>query len=136
MMGGDLDGAPIRWSEWCYESWKLQYGIKPPWGGPEFAQLATARKRFESEELARAAWRAFLESGDPFYAGKEPKMFLSSLSRWIVKVPAKRKKPEQVEGEAIVARQRIMREVYQDASIPEAEKRNEYARRARELSNE
>jgi hypothetical protein len=56
--------------------------------------LAAALKISESEQIARAAWRAYLASTDPFYTGHSPRKFLQSIDRWTVVVIPPPKAPK------------------------------------------
>jgi len=132
MIHGDETAVPFK--DWAFEEWRTKYGVKPPWGKREYTNLAAARSRFDTEELARAAWSTYLKNSEPFYEGHGPGKFLYDLGKWTAKVPKRPQK--QVEGEAVVRAQRMAKiyaEVERDASIPEAEKKNEASRRWKEL---
>ncbi len=134
MIHGDSNGVPFH--VFCHDEWRDKHGDKPPWLAKDYTQLATALKALGGEEKARAAWRMFLASTDPFYEGHPPGKFLASMSRWV----AKAKPQRQVEGEAVSAalkRAGLMAKIYaevdRDPSIHEAEKKNEASRRCREI---
>ncbi len=84
MIGGDPNGVPFH--QFCHQEWRDKYGIKPPWLVKDYASLARALKVSASEEIARAAWRAYLASTDPFYQGHSPTKFVHSIDRWMVRV--------------------------------------------------
>ena len=131
MLGGDQNGLAFR--DWAFICWRDRYGTKAPWLPKDFVILARALAAFEDEATARAAWTAFLDSQDPFYAGHEPGKFLVSLSRWGAKAkPRPSRKPSE-DDVRTVALIRIHREVSQDPNIPESGKRDECSRRYREI---
>ena len=132
MIGGDSNGVPFH--TFCFEEWKSKYGTKPPWLKVDYIELAKARTTFESEDIARAAWQKFLASDDPFYAGHEPRKFLSSLGRWVPKQRLRRDKmrDDGPWAERTAALVELHRQVNADDSIPEAGKRDEVSRRFRE----
>jgi len=126
MLGGDPNGLPFK--DWAFETWREKYGTKPPWIPKDYAMLANALKAYGGEEYARAAWRAFLASEEPFYAGHEPRKFLASMGRW--SQPAKPQK--QVGKDIYSERLKIMQAVDRDPQFTtEQQRRDEYARRAR-----
>jgi len=127
MIGGDSTGVPYH--VFCHDEWRDKYGIRPPWGNKEFAQLAQAYKRFENDGVARSTWKLYLASGDEFYQGHEPGKFLASLSRWIVKAP-KPKKAASFPGAArAAAMAKVVREVHADPAIPGPMKQDEMKKR-------
>lgn len=133
MIHGDENG--VRWKDWVWEEWKAKYGTSPPWGKKEFSQLADARQRLDTEELARDAWRLFLASTDPFYEGHEPGKFLSSLTRWTgkaAKTPPRRHNSFPGAARA-AAMARIVAEVSKDDTIPVEQKRAEMSKRWKEI---
>ena len=129
MIHGDENGVPFH--VWAFEEWRGKYNIKPPWGRVEYMKLATALKRFDEQEHARAAWLAFLADDDPFNQGHSPGLFLATLSKWTVKgIKAQPKKAETFPGAERAAEMvRIRMEVERDATIPESGKRDEMSRR-------
>jgi hypothetical protein len=127
MNGGDSNGWPFK--DWAFEQWRAKYGTKPPWGKVDFIKLSTARERFDTEDLARAAWDAYLASTDEFYAGHDPGHFLSSLSRWVAKAPKAPVRHSDADEARYAEMRRILREVERDPSIPEDKKRVEAAKR-------
>lgn len=132
-MGGDPNGVPFH--VFAFEEWRAKYGTKPPWGKREFTNLAAARSRFDTEDLARAAWTVYLKNTDTFFEGHGPSKFLMELGKWVAKAPKAQPK-KQADGEA-VARSRRMAKIYaeveRDSAIPDSEKKNEASRRCREL---
>ena len=135
MLGGDENG--VLFKDWAWEEWKAKYGTSPPWSKKEFAQLADARHRIDTEQVAREAWTKFLASTDEFYAGHEPGKFLYSLSRWVAGVAAKRPRRDKMQEDGPWADRtaclvELYRKVNADDSISEAKKRDEVSRRFRE----
>ena len=134
VMGGDPNG--VLFKDWAWEEWRTKYGVKPPWGAREFTNLAAARSRFDDEALARAAWTVYLANTEPFYEGHGPGKFLFELGKWIAKAPrpAVAKKPETYPGAERAAKMvAILKEVEADDTIPATMKRDEMARRWRQL---
>ena len=133
-MGGDSNGVPFH--TFCWEEWKAKYGTSPPWGTREFVNLVEARKRIDTEQVARDAWTKYLASTDEFYAGHEPGKFLSSLSRWVAKsVPRQRRDKMREDGpwaERTNFLIQLHKEVNADDSIHELKKRDEVSRRFKE----
>jgi len=84
---GDPKNTPFgKFKDWAWEEWKNSHqGKKPSWGKSEWACLHTAYVRIGSDEEARARWRRFLEEGESFFQGHNPKKFLSELDRWTEK---------------------------------------------------
>ena len=138
MLHGDSNGPAFK--DWAWQEWNDKYGLEAPWLVKDFVSLASALKALKGDEpVARAAWSLYLADNDPFYLGHSPAKFLSSLARWTVKA-AKRtsvvKRSESFPGAARAAEMvRILREVEADASIPQPMKRDEAAKRWREIPN-
>jgi hypothetical protein len=135
MMGGDSNGVPFK--DWAFKEWGDKYGVKAPWMPVDFIKLAKARAQFESEDLARAAWTAYLNNQEPFFAGHDPGRFLSNLSRFIVRAKPKKLHRDPMREDDIWSRKtaaliRIHREVACDDTIPNEKKRDECSRRFRE----
>ena len=134
LIGGDGNG--VLFKDFCWEEWKAKYGTSPPWRNKEFAQLADARHRIDTEQVARDAWTKFLADPEPFYAGHEPGKFLSSLSRWVAKsVPRQRRDKMQMDdkwSERTNYLVQLHKEVNADDSIHELKKRDEVSRRFKE----
>lgn len=135
MIGGDPNGVPFH--VFAHQEWLDRYGVKPPWGKVEYMKLATALKRLDTSEAARNAWIAYLADEDQYLTGHPPGLFLSQLSRWVVKAikarPKPRKEPDfpgKARADAMVA---IMREVELDPTIPQPMKRDEMARRWKQI---
>ena len=129
MMGGDSNG--VLFKDFCWAEWRDKYGIKPPWGGREFTNLAAARSRFDNEDEARAAWLVYLKNTDTFFEGHGPGKFLMELSKFVARAAKTLpKKPASFPGAERAAEMvRIRMEVERDASIPESSKRDEMSRR-------
>jgi hypothetical protein len=127
----------VLFKDFCWQEWKDKYSTSPPWGKKEFAQLAEARARLDTEDLARSAWASFMQSTDSFHEGHSPGQFLFSLSKMTARavkaIPKKQLQGEAV-SQAMEARRKIMMEVRADPKLTtELQRRDEYARRAREL---
>ena len=131
VMGGDPNGVPFK--DWAWSEWRDKYGTSPPWRNKEFAQLADARSRLDTEQLAREAWMMFLASNEPFHEGHSPGQFLYSLSKMTARAVKAIPKPKQAAtfpgAERAAKMVEILREVEADATIPQAMKRDEMAKR-------
>ena len=133
MLAGDSDGVP--WADFCFQEWRETHGFDPPWSKLEYVKLNLALKRLNSEDVARAAWKAFLDSDDQYSEGHAPGLFLATLAKWTVR--AAKKKPQKRVGEDVYSeRLKIMQAVYEDPQFTtELERRNEYKRRAVEVGH-
>ena len=131
LIGGDPNGVPFK--DWAWSEWRDKYGTSPPWRNKEFAQLADARSRLDTEQLAREAWMMFLASNEPFHEGHSPGQFLYSLSKMTARAVKAIPKPKQAAtfpgAERAAKMVEILREVEADATIPGPMKRDEMARR-------
>ena len=131
MLGGDEWGVPFK--DFCFETWKQRYGLKPSWLQKQYVSLSRALKACQDESEARAAWRAYLASEDPFYEAHPPSKFFPSLDRWRVRVQPK--KVERVPS----PEELFLRELHvEHKHLPDSpEKRAEISSRFRErFSNE
>jgi len=134
MLHGDADGVP--WADFCFQEWRETHGFDPPWSKLEYVKLNLALKRLNSEDVARAAWKAFLDSDDQYSEGHAPGLFLATLAKWTVR--AAKKKPQKQVGSGVAAiyaaRAELLREIERDPRFPSVrEQRDEYSRRVKEF---
>ena len=133
-MGGDKNGVLFR--DFAWQSWLDKYGTSPPWGKREFANLHEARSRIDTEQVARDAWKAFLDNQEPFFAGHQPGKFLLELGRFVAKAalkPTPRKQRSFPGAARAAAMAAVVREVTYDNTIPDSMKQNEMKKRWAEI---
>jgi hypothetical protein len=135
----EIEGSvsDLLFKDWAWEEWKAKYRTSPPWGKKEFTQLYEAQQRIDTEDLARDAWKLFLASEDPFIKGHSPSGFLFKLSEFVSEAAKqaspKRKYDDHPQSARLNEMARILAEIEMDDSIPESEKRNEAAKRWKEI---
>ena len=80
--GGDF----ARFKDDAFREWGEMYGFDPPWSNAHYKLLFDAHQRL-GDERVRKAWRAFLACSEGFFAGHDPKKFVSQLSKFAVDAP-------------------------------------------------
>ena len=125
---------PNPFGDYCFQAWRRKYGHDPPWADKVYPLLSKARLLFKgNDEAARLSWDRFLANTNEFYHGHDPGLFLAHITRFAT-YPKPAPKPLKIEDPDGPTEQRrlIMKAVYEDPSIPENQRRDEYIRRVRE----